>query len=40
LIELGYLSNPREALLLVDPNHQETICTGIKDAIDTYFDLK
>lgn len=40
LIELGYLSNPREALLLVDPNHQEIICTGIKEAIDSYFDLK
>lgn len=37
LIELGYLSNPKEALLLVDPNHQETICTGIKEAIESFF---
>lgn len=37
LIELGYLSNPKEALLLTNPNHQEVICEGIVEAIDSYF---
>ena len=37
LIELGYLSNPKEAVLLTNTTHQEVICEGIVEAIDTYF---
>ncbi|MFN7662758.1 MAG: N-acetylmuramoyl-L-alanine amidase [Alphaproteobacteria bacterium] len=37
LIELGYLSNPKEAALLVTTEHQENICMGIVEAIDDYF---
>lgn len=37
LIELGYLSHPKEAVLLIKPEYQEVICEGIKEAIDTYF---
>jgi N-acetylmuramoyl-L-alanine amidase len=39
LIELGYLSNPKEAILLTNTNHQEVICEGIVDAIDTFFKI-
>ncbi|HCI48857.1 MAG: hypothetical protein A2977_03255 [Alphaproteobacteria bacterium RIFCSPLOWO2_01_FULL_45_8] len=40
LIELGYLSNPKEALLLTSPSHQEAICAGIVEAIDSCFKTR
>lgn len=40
LIELGYLSNPKEAILLTNPTHQEVICEGILEAIDAYFKIR
>ena len=37
LIELGFLSNKKEASLLMRSDHQENICSGIIEAIDSYF---
>ncbi|UNM06649.1 MAG: hypothetical protein H6925_03015 [Holosporaceae bacterium] len=37
LIELGYLSHKKEARLLQTTRHLDNICSGIIEAIDTYF---
>ena len=37
LIELGYLSHPKESGLLSQKTHLKNICGGIIEAIDTYF---
>ncbi|MDC0349290.1 N-acetylmuramoyl-L-alanine amidase, partial [Alphaproteobacteria bacterium] len=37
LVELGFLSNKKEASLLTRPDHQKNICSGIIEAIDSYF---
>jgi N-acetylmuramoyl-L-alanine amidase len=38
LIECGFLSNPREAQLLIQPNYQDAIADGIAVAIMHYFN--
>ena len=38
LIELGYLSNPKEEKQLVDPDYQDKLVNAIARAIDTYCD--
>jgi N-acetylmuramoyl-L-alanine amidase len=37
LIELGYLSNPREEQLLRDPAYLAKLATALVRAIDRYF---
>lgn len=37
LVEMGYLSNPAEALCLVDNNYQRLIANGILQGIVSYF---
>jgi N-acetylmuramoyl-L-alanine amidase len=37
LIELGYLSNPREEQLLRDPAYLAKLATALVKAIDRYF---
>lgn len=37
LVELGYISNPREERLLVTASHRRKLSATIVDAIDTYF---
>lgn len=37
LIEMGYISNRQDERLLTTPNHQEKLCMGIKEGIDSYF---
>ncbi len=36
LIEVGYLSNPRERARLVDPKYQQALATGIASGIKTF----
>ncbi len=38
LLELGYLSNPRDAARLSDPRYRERLARSIARAIDRYFD--
>lgn len=38
LVELGYLSNPRDARDLNDPRHQRKIARAMVHAIDQYFE--
>ncbi len=40
LIELGYLSHKKEARLLQSTRHLDNICSGIIEAIDTYFKME
>jgi len=37
LVEMGFLSNPKDRKHLTDPKHQEQIASAIKQAIDNYF---
>jgi N-acetylmuramoyl-L-alanine amidase len=38
LLEMGFLSNPREETLLKQPAHLTTVAQAIRDAINDYFD--
>jgi N-acetylmuramoyl-L-alanine amidase len=35
-VEIGFLSNEKEAALLLDPIHQQKTAQGIADGIDTF----
>ena len=37
LIEMGFISNPTERRLLVDPAYQQTLASAIAEGIDAYF---
>ena len=38
LVECGFLSNPREAQLLIQPDYQAALADGIAVAIMQYFN--
>jgi N-acetylmuramoyl-L-alanine amidase len=37
LVEVGFISNPTEALRLVSRRYQKTIAIGLADGIERYF---
>jgi N-acetylmuramoyl-L-alanine amidase len=37
LVELGYISNPREERLLVTRKHRQELSAAIVEAVDEYF---
>jgi N-acetylmuramoyl-L-alanine amidase len=37
LIEVGYISHPRESKRLYTSSYQNTLATGIANGIDSYF---
>ena len=40
LFEMGFLSNPQEELILLDPEFQEKMAQGLADGLDAYFKDK
>ena len=38
LIELGFISHPREATRMVDHRYQQKLAMGIANGVDRYFD--
>ncbi len=38
LIELGYLSNERNAALLTEPGYRQRVAVAVRRAVDRYFD--
>lgn len=37
LVEMGFVSNPKEAKLLSDPSYRQKIANGIYEGIEEYF---
>lgn len=40
LLEMGFITNPSEASLLLDSNYQDKLVNGIKIAVDRYFEIR
>jgi len=37
LVEVGFITNPREAKRLVNKNYQQTMAKGLADGVERYF---